>query len=69
MDVVLTAARLPRTSYDRVYVWGNNAKRATYRGRRCRVVARGALGSVLVEFEDGERTVTSARAVRRAGGR
>jgi hypothetical protein len=28
-------------------------------------VARGALGSVLVEFEDGERTVTSARAVRR----
>ena len=51
--------------YDRVYVWGNNPRRAAYRGRRCRVVARGSLGSVLVEFEDGERTVTSARAVRR----
>lgn len=59
--------RAASAAYDRVYVWGNNPKRATYRGRTCRVVARGALGSVLVEFENGERTVTSARAVRRLG--
>ena len=53
-------------AYDRVYRWGNNARRAELRGRRCRIVARGALGSVLVELEDGERVVTSRRAVRRA---
>lgn len=60
---------MPRANFDRVYVWANNPKRAAYRGRRCRVIARGTLGSVLVEFEDGERTVTSARAVRRTHSR
>lgn len=50
-----------------VYVWGNNAKRATFKGRRCRVLARGRMNSVLVEFLDnGERTVTSRYALRSA---
>lgn len=36
------------------------------KGQRCRVVARGALGSVLVEFVDGHRVITSRYAVRSA---
>ena len=35
------------------------------KGQRCRVLARGAMGSILVEFEDGFRAVTSTWAVRR----
>ena len=53
-------------TYPLVYAWGNNEKRATYRARRCRIVARGRMGSVLVEFDNGERTVTSRWAVRKA---
>lgn len=34
-------------------------------GQRCRVLARGGLNSVLVEFEDGYRVVTSRHYVRR----
>jgi hypothetical protein len=47
------------------YAWGNNPKRATLKGRRCRVVTRGSLGSCLVEFVDnGQREVVSRRALR-----
>ena len=35
-------------------------------GQRCRIVARGALNTVLVEFEDGFQVATSGWAVRRA---
>jgi hypothetical protein len=35
-------------------------------GQPCRVLARGALNSILVEFADGWRVVTSRFAVRRA---
>jgi len=53
--------------YDLVFAWGNNPVRTTLKDRRCRVIARGSrLRSVLVEFEDGTRVVTSARAVRHA---
>jgi hypothetical protein len=49
-----------------VYAWGNNERRATLKGRRCIVLARGAMASVLVQFVDtGERVVTSGRALRR----
>lgn len=48
------------------YLWGNNEKRATLRGRICRVVARGAMNSALVEFVDnGQREVISRNALRR----
>ncbi|MFA6605118.1 MAG: hypothetical protein WCS88_03930 [Patescibacteria group bacterium] len=52
-----------------VFTWGNNAKRATMRGRLCRVVATSTrMGSVLVEFLDnGQREVVSRRAIRRSG--
>ena len=34
------------------------------KGQRCRVVGRGAMGSIMVEFEDGKKVVTSRWAVR-----
>lgn len=51
-----------------IYTWGNNLKRATLKGRRCIVLARGRKSSVLVVFlDDGQREVISRRAIRRAG--
>lgn len=47
-----------------VYRWRKYSP-ALY-GRRCRVVARGAMNSVLVEWEDGTRCVCSRYAIRRA---
>jgi len=52
-----------------VFRWGNNAKRAALKGRRCRVLARGAKGSIMVEFSDGQREIVSRRAVAREVGR
>jgi hypothetical protein len=47
-----------------VYRWGNSPRRAELKGRTCRVLARGRLGSVLVELTDThERVVTSRRAL------
>jgi len=47
------------------YYWYWKKKLPDRHGASCRVVARGALNSVLVEFEDGYRVVTSRYAVRR----
>jgi hypothetical protein len=48
-----------------VYAWGNNARRAQLKGRRCVVEARGCMGTVLVRFLDtGERVTTSRRALK-----
>jgi len=47
------------------YAWKNNPRRRELYGRRCRVLVRGSLGTVLVEFENGERVTTSGRALRR----
>ena len=55
-------------TYDHVWHWKPQPKpgRAVDRkGQRCRIVARGRMNSVLVEFEDGYRVVTSRYAVRR----
>ncbi len=49
--------------YDQVWRW--RARLGERHGQRCRIVARGAKNSVLVEFEDGYRVVTSRYAVRR----
>jgi hypothetical protein len=46
------------------YSWGNNPKRATLKGRTCRVLARGEMRSVMVEFENGQREIVSYRALR-----
>jgi hypothetical protein len=49
-----------------IYTWGNNPKRETLKGRRCRVLARGAKNSCLIEFENGQREIVSRYAVRPA---
>jgi hypothetical protein len=52
-------------TYDRVFEWEKNPKRLHLNGKPCRVLAYGATRhSTLVEFETGERVVTSARALR-----
>jgi hypothetical protein len=49
-----------------VFTWGNNPKRATLAGRRCRVLATGAKMSALIEFLDnGQRELVSRRALRK----
>ena len=50
-------------------VWHWRSRLPERKGQRCRVLVRGALNSVLVEFEDGQRVVTSRYAVRRASAR
>ena len=51
--------------YPYIYKWGNNAERAKHKGKRCRVLTRYRLNSVLIEFEDGAQIVTSRNALRR----
>ena len=55
-----------RKPYDHIWYW--RAKLGDRKGQRCRVVARGAKSSILVEFEDGYRVVTGRYSVRRAAG-
>lgn len=53
--------------YPYIYAWKNNPEREKLFGKRCRVVNDGLrLRSILIEFEDGKKVVTSARAIRRA---
>ncbi len=52
-------------TFDRYYSWRNNPKRLTLHGRLCRVLARGKLNSVLIEFTNGQREVVSRFAVRK----
>ena len=47
------------------FAWRNNPRRAQLFGLRCRVIARGTMGSVLVEWESGARDIVSRRALRR----
>jgi hypothetical protein len=51
-------------SYPHVWYW--RARLPDRKGQPCRVLARGTMNSVLVEFEDGFQVVTSRWAVRRA---
>lgn len=48
-----------------IYAWGNNEKRASMKGRRCRIIeAKGSMNSCLIEFENGQREIVSRRALR-----
>jgi len=51
-----------------IYTWGNNTKRATLKGRKCRVLQRLTLNSAVVEFENGQREVISRNALRKIRG-
>jgi len=35
-----------------VFCWGNNSKRASMKGRKCRILARGKKNSCSIEFLD-----------------
>jgi hypothetical protein len=49
-----------------IYAWGNNAKRATLKGRLCKVLFRGKMNSCLIEFLDNnQREITSRNALRK----
>jgi len=49
--------------WDHVWFW--RAKLPDRKGQPCRVLVRGRMNTVLVEFEDGYRVTTSRYAVRR----
>jgi hypothetical protein len=49
-----------------IYMWRWRKRLGERYGQRCRILARGSKNSVLVEFEDGYRVLTSRWAVRRA---
>lgn len=48
------------------HVWHWRARLPDRKGQACRVLARGRMNSVLVEFADGYKVVTCRYAVRRA---
>lgn len=64
-NLPLMIAEIGGRVYPYIYRWGNNSKRATLKGHKCKVVARGALNSCLIEFEDGQREIISRNALRR----
>jgi hypothetical protein len=47
-------------------VWRWRRRLPERRGQRCRILVRGTMNTVLVEFEDGFRVITSGWAVRKA---
>ena len=50
--------------YDHIWYW--RKKLGKRKDQPCRVIARGAMNSIAVEFEDGYRVITSRYAVRKA---
>ena len=48
-----------------VYRWANNLERAKCKGKRCRIVTRGAMNTVLLEFDDGFQMTSSGNALRK----
>jgi len=49
-----------------IYAWGNNEKRATMKGRDCKVLAHGKKNSIMIEFTDnGQKEIVSRRSVRK----
>ncbi len=54
-----------------IYAWGPRFRIPGLpvldrKGQRCRLLARGAMNSAMVEFEDGAREIVSRNALRRA---
>ena len=47
------------------FAWGNNPVRAKLKGLACTVICRGKRNSVMVEFKDGTRVITSRYAIRK----
>ena len=47
------------------HIWFWKSRLPERKGQPCRVIARGKMNSILVEFEDGMKVVTSRYAVRK----
>lgn len=47
------------------HIWHWKSRLPERKGQACKVIARGALNSIMVEFADGERVITSRYAVRK----
>lgn len=47
------------------YVWYWKSRLPERKGQSCRILARGKMNSILVEFEDGWKVVASRNAVRK----
>lgn len=47
------------------YVWFWKSKLGSRKGQPCKVIARGKMNSILVEFADGYKAITSRYAVRK----
>jgi len=47
------------------YAWKNNPKRKSLYKRLFKIITRGKMNSVLVEFENGQREVISGNAIRK----
>lgn len=54
--------RNPPQVFDHVWFW--RARLPERKGQHCRVLARGKMNSIMVQFIDGERVITSRHAVR-----
>lgn len=48
-----------------IYNWGNNEKRKTLKGRKCKIICTGSMNSCMIEFENGQKEITSRRALRK----
>jgi hypothetical protein len=55
--------QLTGTPFTHVWFW--KARLPERMGQHCRVISRGKMNSILVEFEDGFKVVTSRYAVRK----
>jgi hypothetical protein len=49
-----------------VWAWSKRPMDRDRKGQRCRVLARGAMNSALVEFEDGTKHIASRNGIRKA---
>jgi hypothetical protein len=49
-----------------IWYWRKKPEGQDRKGAPCRVLARGKMNSIMVEFEDGYRVITSRYAVRRS---
>jgi hypothetical protein len=54
---------MPMMRFDHVWFW--RSRLPERKGQRCRVLVRGGMNSIAVEFEDGYMVITSRYAVRK----
>lgn len=51
-------------NFEYIYAWKNNEKRKQLYKKNCRILAKGKKNSILIEFENGDREITSRYAVK-----